>query len=224
MPPILHPHMLVTLGGDGLLVVYTIREERREEGVVVELDEVVIRDARGGLLDCGFGEGGVLGVVGEEGVLRVYRCGGRGGGGWGLLTEVDVGACGGVSFAPGGKHCVVGGVIVRKGVMEWEWEICGEVEDVQRIVCVDWGNVGFIGVGREDGGVEVWQMKGGKLKKVARVEGEGRVRKIAWDAVGGVLATAHEDGGVRTWARKPGEMLGEWKWELRDCVEMEEGG
>lgn len=214
--------MFVTLGDDGLLVMYTVREEVGEE-MTVEVDEVVIRDTRGGLLDCDFGEGGVFGVVGEEGVLSVYKWGERRGDRWGLLAEVDVGCCGGVSFAPGGEYCVVGGVVVRKGVMEWEWEICGEIEGAEEIVCVDWGNVGFIGVGREDGRVEVWQMKGGEFRRVASMNGEGRVRKIGWDAVGGLLATAHEDGGIRTWARMPGEILGDWKWELKDCVEIGEG-
>lgn len=211
---------MVTIGSDGIAVVYKVCEETEAD---IGVEETIIRDARLGLTDAAFTEEGVLATTGEEGVVRIYQIGKRDAM-WGLLAQVDVEESGGVSFAPGGKYIVAGGVVVMRGVTDWEWQICGRVEGVgegDKILCVDWGRSGWIGIGKEGGGVEVWHLKEGSMKRVAKMDGEGgRVTKLEWDRAGGVLASAHQDGKLRSWARLPGETVGKWKWCLRDCVDV----
>eukprot|EP00177_Eucheuma_denticulatum_P000974 GFKZ01001763.1.p1 GENE.GFKZ01001763.1~~GFKZ01001763.1.p1 ORF type:complete len:315 (+),score=42.50 GFKZ01001763.1:140-1084(+) len=223
-PSRLSPDIMVTIGSDGIAVVYKLREQTTAQTMAaVGAEETVIRDARLGLTDAAFTEEGVLATIGEEGVVRIYQIGKRDAM-WGLLAQVDVEVSGGVSFAPGGRYIVAGGVVVMRGVADWEWQICARAEGMgegEKILCVDWGRSGWIGLGTEGGNVEVWHMKDGDMNRVAKMSGDGsRVTKLEWDRAGGVLASAHEDGKLRSWARLPGDIVGKWNWCLRDCVDV----
>lgn len=230
-PARLCPDLVVTVGADGLAILYKL--QTYEESVFA--NEVILRDASSGLTDVAFSDSGLLATLGEEQTLRIYETP-ENGERWGLIAAVDVGGdlpeAKGVSFAPGAGFCIACGDIVARGNVGWEWEVyarIGEADDgnVQNaVVCADWASSGFIGVGRAGGAVEVWQMLEGRLTRIARMGMEdgqqSKAVKIEWDRAGGILATVHEDKTLRTWTRSPGDMTGEWRWGIRDNLNIDD--
>lgn len=233
-PDRLHPDLLATVGSDGVAVLYKLQTMGEETSAT----ETVLRDATGALTDVAFADNGLLATLGEEKVLRLYETPDNGER-WGLVAAVDVGRnvpdAGGVAFAPGAAFCIACGDIVARRNVGWEWEVYARIGEEEEeidaaenaVVCADWAASGFIGVGRADGAVEVWQMREGALNRVARMgvgedAKQAKAVKIEWDRAGGVLATAHEDKVLRTWARLPGETIGEWRWCMRDKVGLED--
>lgn len=231
-PDRLHPDLLATAGSDGVAVLYKLQTTGEETSAT----ETVLRDAAGALTDVAFADNGLLATLGEERVLRLYETPDNGER-WGLIAAVDVGRdvpdATGVAFAPGAAFCVACGDVVARRNVQWEWEVYARIGEEEMggvenaVVCADWAASGFIGVGRADGAVEVWQMREGVLSRVARMGVEedatqAKAVKIEWDRAGGVLATAHEDKVLRTWARLPGDKIGEWRWCMRDKVDLED--
>lgn len=230
-PDRLCPDLLVTVGSDGLAIVYKLQTLGEE----VSATETLLRDSSDGLTDVAFADNGLLATLGEEHVLRIYETPDNGER-WGLVAAVDVGRdvpeARGVSFAPGAAFCVACGDIVARGNVAWEWEVYARIGEGEEggagnaIICADWASSGFIGVGRADGAVEVWQMREGRLTRIARMglDGEERSKavKIEWDRAGGILATAHEDKMLQTWTRISGDKTGEWRWSMRDRLNIED--
>lgn len=228
-PDRLCPDLLVTIGTDGLAILYKIQVDGEEFSAVT----TVLCDATGDLTDVAFAENGLLGTVGEEHVLRLYETPDNGGR-WGLLAAVDVGRdvpeARGLSFAPGGAFCVACGDIVARGKVGWEWEVFLRIDEDEEgnvdnaVVCADWASSGFIGVGRADGAVEVWQLQAGTAERLARMnvneQKASRAVKMEWDKAGGILATANEEKVLQTWTRLSQIDNGRWYWGLRDNLKL----
>lgn len=241
-PERLSPAIVVTAGADGLAVVYRLFEEScdGDSDDLVVARETTILDSSQALTDLAFAEDGTLATVGDEHVLRLYQTTDNGER-WGLIAAVDVGIgserAGGVSFAPGGEYCVACGDVVVQGAAEWMWEVCASIPEADpqgrekgrenAVICADWASSGYIGVGRLDGAVEIWQLEEGELSRVSRMmvpeEMEStKVVKIEWNCAGGILATAHDDRVLRLWARMPpDDEHGSWAWELKDKFTLE---
>lgn len=230
-PDRLCPDLLVTIGSDGLAILYKIQVDAEDFSALT----TVLCDASAGLTHVAFADNGLLGTVGEKHVLRLYETPDNGAR-WGLLAAVDVGRgvpqAGGLSFAPGAAFCVAYGDIVARRKVGWEWEVllrigADENEQVDNaVVCADWASSGFLGVGRADGAVEVWELRLGKLERLARMNVDNercsRAVKIEWDRAGGILATASEDRLLQTWTRISQDDQKRWKWGLRDKLKLSE--
>jgi WD40 repeat protein len=239
-PPALSPSMLATVGADGVLAIYELASlscaVEHEQG---EAQILKIQDAEAELTDVAFSDDGILATLGVEQVVRVYwsqDSGKR----WGLQSAVDlfsdVGS--GLAFMPGSRRVLCAGrVLLSCGRQMWNYGFHSELQGNEEVVSVSWGRSGYIGLGRRDGGVELWRVSSNGCAKEAlladAVDQTGVaaaqavcVEKVLWDFSGEVLCSSHSDGSVRVWARcarQSPEGECSWPWSLRDSLPAEIG-
>lgn len=233
-PPVLSPALLATVGSDAVLAFYRLPPSTTSVEVnAVAAQTLQVCHARGPLTAMCFADDGMLATFGEENIVRIYCCDpiGFANESWTLLAAIDIGRQpgSGISFKPGTSRVLcAGGVLVSRGKEAWDYKVHSELESSD-ITCVDWGQGELVGVGREDGGVEIWQLSSRKHSKVAELYGDKmgksntKVLKLSWDRSGEILASTHSDGRTYVWTRKISTEEGSndsWPWYLRDAISV----
>jgi WD40 repeat protein len=233
-PPALSPAMLASVAADGVLAIYEVPVLSGVVGTAPMAARVLkIQDAEAQLTDVAFADDGILATFGVEQVVRIYWTY-DGGKRWGLQTSLDLlgDAGSGLTFMPGTSRVLCAGrIIVSCGKQRWNYEPQLELNVANEVQAVAWGRSGYIGVGRRDGGVEIWKPAPDGFFKEAVLEDAiehtdareraMRVERIAWDVHGEVISSSHSDGSVRVWARcaqRSQNGGGSWPWSLRDVL------
>jgi hypothetical protein len=234
-PPALSPGMLATVGADGVLVIYELATLSCAAEHEPRLAQILkIQDAEAELTDVAFSDDGILATLGVEQVVRIYWSQDSGKQ-WGLQSAVDLftDASSGLAFMPGSRRVLCAGrTLLSCGRQMWNYVFHSELNGNEEVVSVSWGRSGYIGLGRRDGGVELWRVSSDGCSKEAfladAIDQEGVaatpgscVEKILWDFSGEVLCSSHSDGSVRVWAqcaRQSPDGGCSWPWSLRDSL------
>lgn len=231
VPPTVHPAMVATVGADGVLAMYEIpvvvdgnaHSSRPIEAKTLRIDDAdkdtCPDDNSAGLDSLAFAEeGGIAATMGKlEHVVRVYKAA-ENGFRWGLLASVNVGCAGvcvgtGLSFRPRTSRVLCAGrSVLARGRDDWDYIVHGELdaETGEPPLSIDWGRAGLVGMGREDGFVEIWEMDSQGCERIEQLPNSNTdkavtlspVLKVQWDTSGEILASAHADGMVYMWAKK----------------------
>lgn len=215
----IHPCMVATAGKDGRVIVLAISSYLDEHAACTILYHPAPVTA------VSFSDEGVLAARCEDGI-SLYECDSAQGRGidvnsfeWRNIACVDVEGGKGVSFAPGGKFLVAGDCLVQSMLGRWHWEIMNRLRDSRTMVtndtfssvkCLHWGSSGFISLARDNGRVEIWQLKQGTLDILFETSLTEPLDCIEWDRSGMVCGGIDGKGKTSRFKRIfEGE---KWKW------------
>lgn len=215
----IHPCMVATAGIDGRVIVLAISSHMDEHAFCAVLHHTAPVTA------VSFSDEGILAIRCGD-TICLYECDATHGRGidvdsfeWRNITRVDVEGGKGVSFAPGGKFLVAGDCVVQRMLGRWNWEVIKrlrephgmDTDDASLLVkCLHWGSSGFISLGRENGKVEIWQLKQGALKMLFEISLREPLECVQWDRAGMVCGGIDANG--RTSRFKRIFEGGTWKW------------